>query len=539
MTPIRKTTIFLCGVALLPMMIHWASCPSDALAQPGPNGLPTGLPHYVDSTLSSGIDFTHHDGPPLPGMLPTEQSRYGAGAAVEDYDRDGDLDVYLVDSAGHANRLYRNRGDGTFEDVTDLAGVGDTGFGHMALFLDLDGDGWMDLVVLNDSISPTAQITGTGGSRLYRNRGDGTFEDVTTGSGFAPVARILGGAAAGDYDRDGDLDLVVTSWFDWSIALYRNEGGFVFTDVTDAAGLRTSATFVSAWTPLFVDLDSDGRQDLFVAVDYFEDYAFRNRGDGTFEPMTIDTSVGNDMGIASGDFDGDGDIDLYTTNITLPGDDVCCNWLYRNDGTGSFENVAADYELNDTGWAWGTAFFDADLDGDLDLAAVNGWLQPQWVTAGKLFVQGADGSFADRTDECGFGRVGDSRSLVPFDADRDGDLDLLVTDVYGAAVLHENRTERPAGTGWLTVRLEGRRSNPHAIGARVVVRSGSDLQTREIVAGGSFYAGPPLEAHFGLPNAPDELIIRWPSGLVQRLQSPPTEQVLTLTEPAGGFGRPH
>lgn len=504
---------------------------------PGPGLDDADRLRFEDATARAGIDFVHHDSRPLPGLLPSEQSRFGAGAAAADYDRDGDLDLYLVDGLDRPNRLYRNRGDGTFEDVTQEAGVGDTGFGHMALFLDLDGDGFDDLVVLNDATGSTQSVLdGHLFSQLYRNRGDGTFENVSRGSGFEPVVRILGGATAGDYDHDGDLDLLLTSWFDFELYLYRNDGGFVLTDVTGAAGLRLPETFVPHWTPLFVDVDGDGWQDLFGAVDFQPDWFFRNERDGTFQYVAGMYHVGNDMGVAAGDIDEDGDLDLYTTNITgREPAGAGGNWLYANllpDGW--FRDEAPQYGITDTAWGWGVAFLDADLDGDLDLAAVNGWQQPEWVTPSNLFVNLGGGTFEDRAERCGFAHVGNSRSLLPFDADGDGDLDLVVTDVWGPAFLYVNTSDL-AGRGSLRVSLEGTRSNPNGVGARVVVDTGDRVQVREIVAGGSFYAGPPLEAHFGLGRHAVARSVRivWPSGTSQHLRDVPSGS-LRLREPRAG-----
>lgn len=486
---------------------------------------------FADRTVASGLQHALREGAqPLAGLVPFEQSRWGAGAAVADYDRDGDLDVYFLAHHGHPNRLFQNDGAGHFTDVTDVAGGGDLGWGRTALFVDLDGDGWDDLVVVNDCDSdPTFPQT-----MIYENRA-GVFHPRKE-TGIDTIVRTVGGATAGDYDHDGDIDLFVTSWFDANIYLLRNEGDFTFSDATPFSGLWQLQTLVSHWTPVFVDVDNDGWQDIFCAVDFSDDYLFLNNHDGTFSFHPTLYHQGNDMGVAVGDYDWDGDVDLYTTNITQDTDPFdCCNWLYQNDGSGNFVNVAPRVGVRDTRWGWGTSFFDADLDGDLDLVAVNGWFQPVWTYPAQFFVN-ERGRFSEQAAHVGLDHVGDSRTVIPFDADGDGDLDILITDVLSKAAYYENLGHSTTSGGqrsraWLRVRLRGSVSNPNGVGAKVSAITGGVTRTHEIVAGGSFYAGPPLEAHFGLGKAREvTLEIRWPSGIVQTVGPIAPNQVITVVE---------
>ncbi|MCA8960226.1 MAG: CRTAC1 family protein, partial [Planctomycetes bacterium] len=438
---------------------------------------------------------------------------------------DGDLDVYLVTHLGRPNRLFRNDG-GVFTDVTTSAGVGDLGWGHMALFLDLDDDGFDDLVVFNDAVPPMV-----GGSlEVYENLGNGSFLRRTA-TGLDAVIPIIGGATAADYDHDGDLDLYVTGWLDNSNYLYRNDDDFIFTEVTDAAGLRILETLVPHWTPIFADLDGDGWSDLFGAVDFAEDYLFINQADGTFQHAPIVTSVQNDMGIAIGDYDQDGDLDLLTTNITDTTSPAgCCNWLYQNDGAAGFTNVADTAGVADSAWGWGAWFFDADLDTDLDLVTVNGWIQPGWQGPAQFFLNEGPGVFSEMAARVGADHAGNSHALIPFDADDDGDIDLLILDAWARATFYENET---SGTRhWLRVSLSGRASNRNGVGARVLATlPGGPTLLREIVVGGSFYAGPPLEAHFGLGAATSvDLTIQWPSGHVQELLGVAADRRITVVE---------
>ena len=503
--------------------------------------LPTAAPgqfpvRFRDATATSGIDFVHHDAPPVPPLFDGQNTRFGVGAAVADFDRDGDHDVYICDSFGWPNQLYRNNGDGTFEEIGAAAGVASLGYGHMALWVDLDADGWDDLVVLNDNSPHDPTFPG---SQLYRNNGDGTFSEVTAGSGFAPVDPTFGGMTAGDYDRDGDVDLLVVGWYDFTVWLYRNDGGFLFTDVTDEAGVRPDRERFQ-WTPIFADLDGDGWQDIYVAVDFDEDYLLHNNGDGTFSDVSAQAGtlhVANDMGVAVADFDHDLDLDIYTTNIT--GGEECalpagCNMLYVNDGSGHFSDGTAEHGLGDTRWGWGVWFFDADLDGHRDLLAVNGWTQPEWHDGAYFFYNRRGQAFIETARRARVDHAGNTRGLVPLDLDGDGDVDFLTFDVLGPATVYENVTPRRGH--YLIVEARGRTSNRNGIGARVYVTTGGMTQMHEITAGGSFYAGPPLEAHFGLGSAErvDEVRVVFPSGAESTLTDVEGDRRLRVVEPTGG-----
>jgi hypothetical protein len=487
---------------------------------------------FVDATAACGLAHVHHDAPPVPPLLPGQNTRFGIGAAVGDYDRDGDHDVYLPDSFGHPSRLFRNDG-GTFTDVTEAAGVGDLGMGHMALFVDLDNDGFADLVVVNDCSDQSALFPC---SQIYRNGGDGTFTNVTKGSGFAPVEPTMGGLAAGDYDRDGDLDLIAVGWFTSTRNLYRNEGGFRFTDATDDADAVVPGDR-DQWTPLFVDADADGWLDVFCAVDFSEDYLIRNQGDGTFTDWSEEANtlhVANDMGVAYADFDGDGDVDLYTTNISGdkqwedPDGD---NYLYVNDGTGRFEDAAGEYGVGDTRWGWGTWFFDADLDGDLDLLAVNGWTQPEWITPATFF-RNDGGAYVEAAAESGIAHDANSRGLTPLDLEGDGDVDFIIGDVLGPVAVYENRTPR-GDNRWLVVTAEGTESNRDGIGSIVDVTAGGVARRAWILAGGSFYSAPPLEAHFGLGavETVERIEVTFPSGRRAVIEDVGPDQRVHVLEP--------
>lgn len=463
------------------------------------------------------------DPPQIASIKRINQKNMGNGAAVGDYDSDGDLDIYVLRQSGFSNRLFRNDltgGSRIFTDVTAVAGVGDLGLSRTAQFADLDSDGWDDLVLLNDEIE--------GGpypfSKIYRNNGDGTFTDVTAGSGFFPFGLIKGGMCLGDYDGDGVVDIHVSLWlmevgsgaprFAGRNYLYRNLGDFQFEDVTFSSGLGLFQR--DSFSCVFADFDNDRDADLYVAVDHTSDAYYRNNGDGTFTDNTVAvaaTHTGNDMGIAVFDFDNDGDLDIYSTNITDPAGALGTtqfNTLLVNQlaetGSLAFVDQAATRGVRNTYWGWGTEFIDADNDSDLDLYAVNGFDEyvalfgTQLVdTPEVLFSNDGAGQF---TGSAGTGAdfIADARAAIAFDYNLDGRQDLLVTSILDPLVLLENRT-LVAGH-WLSVELIGRcGDNADALGGRVYVTY-DQTQMREILAGGSYLSGRPFALHFGLGSDP-------------------------------------
>lgn len=493
---------------------------------------------FSEVTAQSQIDFVHHD----PDLGVFDNSWWvGTGAAIADYDLDGDLDVYLVDSFGWPNQLYRNNGDKTFTNVTEESGLGDTGGGSMGLFVDLDNDGDPDLVVANNTDSIYGTLTP---AQLFRNDGAGPFTNVTDGSGFEPQGILVGGMAATDYNQDGLLDLYVVYWDHNSDApynyLYRNDGDLKFTDVTALVGLDATNTQVRTWTPVFVDLDGDGLQDLYAAVDFDANYMFRLDFDGVdyvFTDVSAEADiqhVGNDMGVAVGDCNGDGLVDLFSTNITFepPNELERTNAFYINQGFPEpFTEEAVDRGVWQSYWGWGTVFFDAELDGDLDIFSVGGRPVDYYGDKpGQLFVNDGSGFYEDLGAEAGADLVGDSRGLVAFDYDADGDQDLLIVNVLTPVALLENVSTH--NHHWLTVRPIGQVGNRDAIGAKMWLTADGATQFREVMSGTSFYASMPSEQNFGTGEATivDQLRIDWPGGATTEMVNVPVDQVLTVTE---------
>lgn len=515
----------------------------------------------VDVTTAKGVNFRGRYGKIIAEteMGNVMQRNMGNGAAVGDFNRDGYLDIYLLGQAGLPNQLYRNDADPSdgrrrFTNVTEEAGVGDLGLSRAAHFADLNGDGWLDLALFND-VDPEGRLPK---SRLYYNRGDGTFQDVTTNSGFDPVGYLVGGATLSDFDLDGDLDIFVSFWtmelganiqgttgrssLPGSNTMYRNNGGFNFTNVTELIGLGGISN--DSFTAVFHDFDSDGDLDLYQAVDHRADLYFENRN-GHFVDTSVATGVthvGNDMGIAVADVDGNGLLDLFITNVFDPqenfGNKPRGNTLLMAETSLSgirFSDKVSTYNVLDTGWAWGTSFVDIDLDGDLDLYTVQGfdefvsiYSRSLYDRNSVLFLNDGTGAF-DSTRGAGCEVGGDQRALVAFDYDRDGDVDLLITQVGLDVILLENRTY---SRNWLTVKLDG--ENGRGSGARVDLTVAGRKTSQLVMHGASYLAGPPLEAYFGLGNASkaDEIRVTDVHGGSFVLYNVNANQIVTIHIPA-------
>jgi hypothetical protein len=488
---------------------------------------------FQDVSSSAGI-AVRHELLEEPGSL---TQRVQAGVAVGDYDRDGLPDVFIATGNALPQALLRNRGDGSFEDVGERAGVALEHFnGAGPLFFDYDGDGFPDLFLgATDQERPV----------LFHNTADGRFEDVTEASGL----ELLGGtvsATAGDYDGDGFLDLFLSHWGEvrGTCHLWRNVAGKRFECQDEASGMPSFAldAIDRSFTANFADLDDDGHQDLLITSDFGTSRVLRNLGDGRFEAQSSAViSDENGMGAALGDYDGDGKVDWFVTSIwdadgVTEGDwGTTGNRLYRGLGNGSFEDATDAAGVREGDWGWSACFADLNNDGALDLAHVTGWPQgsPQFRdTPARLFVNVGDGSFREQAAELGFAEHGDGRALACFDYDLDGDVDLLVMNNGGPARLWQNVGGRASGA-YLSIVLEDRAPNTHAIGAQLKLRVGGREQTRLVRAGSNYAAQDAAEAHFGLGNATsvESLQVTWPDGEQTTLRNLEANQRLTLSRP--------
>jgi hypothetical protein len=487
------------------------------------------------------------------------QANMGNGAAVGDYNGDGFLDVLLLGQAGRHTKLFRNdpgpNGTRHFTDVTDQAGLGNvTSNARVAQFVDLAGTGRPDIVIASDW---SAGAPG-GPSQIFRNNGDGTFTDVTAGSGFDPSGYLVGGMAFADYDGSGRPSIYLSYWTDELGAgspatdivqgtwpghnrLYRNLGNYHFQDVTDQA--FGGEYHADSFTAVFAPFTSSGRPDIYQANDHRPDRFYRNNGDGTFTDTSAASGLsrkGNSMGVATS-IRPDGGLQLFITNITDPSGLFGSN-LGNTLMSGSqdsqgihFTDSAAQAGVLDTAWGWGSSFVDMNGDGAPDLYTVQG--MHQFVgdqsahlanATSTLFLGDPTGRHFTPATDSSCDVPGDQRSLVVFDYDRDGAPDLLVTQVNGPTLLLHNNT---TGRHWLTVAPTG--PGDPGIDARITVRAGGHSTTQLLLAGGSYLAGPPREAYFGLGVATtaDEVRIDWADGQHSNLRSVKTDQVLRVSRP--------
>lgn len=498
---------------------------------------------FVDVTASAGVSYVHD----FSGELDMHDPRaLGGGVAIGDFDADGWLDIYAVAGSAGTNHLFRNLGDGTFEDVgaaarVDLAGVNSSG----PIFADIDGDGWLDLLVLAN-VADGEELP----VRLFENQGNGRFSNKTSATGLEFTQATSFSAALADIDRDGDLDLFVTHWGSFSIApptemLWRNDGDFVFTDITGAAGFdyRFHPQMLGldwTFTPNFADINSDGWPDLLLVNDFGTSQIFMNDGDGTFTETTspvIDDE--NGAGAAIGDYDNDGDLDWFVTGVSDPlgiqdgneGEGDSGNRLYQNQGDGTFVDVTDAAGVREGDWGRGASFGDLNLDGWLDLYMVNGMGQiedgPGWAyfigDPAKAWISERNGSFLERGVSLGVADVGMGRGTVLFDLDRDGDLDIFNQNVTEESVLYRN--DLTDGDHFMVLRLIGENGNREAVGARVRVSAGGMTQMREFRNGSGFVSATAVEAHFGLGDAEvvDELEIVWPDGSISVVEDVPAD----------------
>jgi enediyne biosynthesis protein E4 len=525
---------------------------------------------FTDVTTQTGITFSHVWSTDKKYIL---ESMSG-GVAVLDFDNDGLYDVYFVNSPTVAaasdarsarSELWRNKGDGTFVDVTEKAGVGYPGWGMGAISGDFDNDGWDDLYV-----------TCYGPNHLYRNNHDGTFADVTQKAGVGDP-RWSTGAALADYDGDGWLDLFVANYVDVRLdalpefgkgkfcefhgipvqcgprglpgsgdSLYHNRGDGTFEDVSKKAGVADPDGrfgMGAVWS----DFDGDGRQDLYVANDAGANYLYKNNGNGTFTDVALQagTALSEDgkeqgsMGVAVGDYDHSGRWSIFVTNFS---DEY--NALYRSDKAFQFTDASFTSRTarrNNSFVGWGTHFFDYDNDGWIDLLVVNGHVYPQVERAGAatpyaqpklLFRNNRNGTFTDVTSTSGAAltKRAVSRGSAAVDLDNDGDLDVVINNLDGApTVLRNDGGNRQ---NFLVIDLEGRTSNRSAVGAVVTVRAGNLLQRGTRQSGDSYLSHSDARLHFGLETQTkvDSIEVRWPSGTVQRFGEMPVNSFVKIVE---------
>src|SRR6478672_7852766 len=544
--------------------------------RPQPRGKPSGRPfqaRFTDVAKAAGLT--------APIVYGGSDSKsyiievVGSGIAWLDFDNDGWLDLFVLGGtrldgppANATNRLYRNNRDGTFVDVTADAGLTRTGWASAVTVGDYDNDGFDDLF-----------ITYYGQNVLYHNNGDGTFTEVTERAGLRqPATRYGSGCCWVDYDRDGHLDLFVANYLNttleklpkpgensdctWkgvpvncgprglppgSVQLFHNNGDGTFTDVSKASGV-SAASGSYPMTVVAADYDNDGWPDIYVACDSTPSWLFRNQHNGTFREEGLERGVALSedgleqagMGVGVGDYDLDGNLDIFKTHFA---DDT--NVLYHNDGKGNFDDVTTRSGLGvETRYVgWGAGVVDLDNDGNPDLFVATGSVYPEvekrlpaypFRTPRLVFRSLGDGRFEELIEEAGSGISAPhaSRGCAFGDFDNDGDMDILVSNMNEPPSLLRN--DVTGKNHWLKVLLVGVQTNRSAIGSRVTARYGSRRQAQEVSAQSSFYSTNDRRLHFGLgTESSADLTIRWTNGATEAIPKVAADQLVVIREGAG------
>jgi len=501
----------------------------------------------------------------------------GTGVAIFDYDNDGWPDIFIVNGtrlegfpSGQAptSHLYRNNHDGTFTDVTVKAGLNASGWGQGVCVGDYDNDGWEDLYV-----------TYYGNNRLYRNQG-GVFTEVGEKAGVAGSGKAWGtGCAFVDYDRDGQLDLIVSNYVDFDLAsapapgeratciwkgvpvmcgprglpgakniLYHNRGDGTFEDVTKKARIdQTDGHY--AFSVSTLDFDEDGWPDIFIACDSTPSILYHNNHDGTFTDVAVTAGAAFNedgreqagMGSTIADYNGDGHLDIFKTNFS---DDT--STLYRNNGDGTFTDAtaAAGLGLYTQYLGWGTMFFDFDNDGWPDLILVNGHVYPEvdsqhlgssYKEPRILYHNNGDGTFTDISANAGAGitTAASSRGVAVGDLWNDGKMSAVVSNMNAAPSLLVNQIRSP--NHWIAIHTVGAKSNRDGIGARIRVKTASRILVDEVRSGSSYNSNSDMRVHFGLgPATKIEWVeVRWPSGITERFTGLAVDTIHTVKEGSG------
>ncbi len=533
-------------------------------------------------------DIAEHAGLSVPTIYGgLEQKRYiietnGCGVAFIDYDNDGWMDVLVLSGTRlegfprgkePTNKLYRNNRNGTFTDVTDKAGLRRSGWASSVCVGDYDNDGYDDLF-----------ITYWGQNVLYHNNGNGSFADLTQKAGLSTKGTRWGsGCTFVDYDRDGNLDLFVANYLKFDLAnasepgkganctwkgvpvncgpkglptdtnlLFHNNGDGAFTDVSASSGVSKVQGRYSM-TATTLDYNNDGWPDIYVACDSTASTLYRNNHDGTFTDVSLEAGCAYSedgqaqagMGVATGDYDGDGLLDIFKTHFS---DDLPA--LYQNSGRGFFEDASRAAGFDHTRYVeWGAGMVDFDNDGWPDILIATGSVYPEVEKIFKeyphrgprlVYQNLRNGRFREVTARMGPGvsTPKSSRGCAFGDFDNDGDIDVLIMNMNEPPLLLRNEyiSQRSHGTNnWLKLRLVGTKSNRSAIGARVLLRTGSQLQAQEVTSQSSYYSHNDWRLHFGLGQneKADVIEIRWPGGFTETLRDVPANQIVLIKEGSG------
>jgi len=520
---------------------------------------------FRNVTAQTGIKFKHFDGHSGRRYIMEPMS---AGVAILDYDSDGDMDIYFLNgapfkgdkaAASPKNALYRNDGKLKFTDVTQKAGVGDTGYGLGVAVGDYDNDGYPDIYVNN-----------YGPNVLYRNNGDGTFANVTAKAGVSAGRQVGAGANFLDIDADGDLDLFVANYVVFSEerlvahkvsgypiypgpmdypptanTLYRNEGDGTFKDITAESGIGEHKG--KGMGTVCADYDNDGDTDIIVANDEWANFLFENDGKGKFKEVGLTAGLAYDldgkaqssMGFACGDYNNDGRLDLHATSYQQE-----LATLYKNSDGGFFDDVTRVTKAGSGTLSyvtWGNGFADFDNDGDRDIFIACGHIQPNvekfddigsYNARNIVMMNTGKGEFTNVSAQCGDGLAVKlpSRGAALGDMDNDGDMDAVIVNSRREPTILRN--DSAGGNHWIQIRLRGVKSNRDGVGARVKVVSGDLTQVEEVHSGQGYQSHYGMRLHFGLGKLDkiDRVEVRWIGGGTDVLKNVRVDQILKITE---------
>ena len=510
---------------------------------------------FVDVTETVGLSYAVRPVEP-DGDGDTAARLVDGGLALVDIDGDRSPELYVAHGGGEPGRLFSWDGR-RFAARANNGGIEPTVPDRAGYFIDLDDDGAADFLSIHRR-----------GAQAFRNDGTGRFEEMPDPFPVGSANSDLYSMAAGDYDRDGDLDLFFAQWGKLSDGLnapfhylWRNDGRGRFEDITDIVPIRTvkqpglTTPIEVSFTPTFSDIDGDGDPDILLAGDFGTGQVLRNEGGRRFVDIrdAVITDE-NGMGAAVGDFDRDGDMDWFVTSIHDPegrsGEGPTGNRLYRNRGDGRFEDATDAAGVRAGGWGWGACFADFDNDGHVDIFHTNGYgvteaghygLAEEYIRKyaefvddpSRLFMANGDGTFTERSSELGIRHTSQGRGAVCADYDGDGRVDILIANHNAAPTVYRNVLE--TANGWLAIDLEGRHANPLAVGARVTVLTDRGRQVQEVRLGGAYLSQAPTTLHFGLGPDPGvrAIEVSWPgpASRVTRIDNVHVDRRLTISQP--------
>ncbi|WP_297818024.1 CRTAC1 family protein [uncultured Paraglaciecola sp.] len=508
---------------------------------------------FSDVSRSAGLCYT-----PSSSNIDSPTSRMAGGIAVSDYNGDGLLDFYVSHGRDGHGRLFRQTSDHRFVELTEQAGIASTSISRGAAFMDINLDGWPDLISTQD---------GPNWLQIFANNGDGSFTDITQSTGIN-LTKPAFSVAAGDYDLDGDLDLFFAHWLTNNTDnpleyLWQNQGDSSFIDDSQTLEIRTiKGTFLAenraaemeySFTPIFADINNDRYPDMLLTGDFNSSQILVNNNGVGFVDMTTDVFTDKaGMGAAVADYDNDGDLDWFVSAI---GDPIANNVefaaysgnrLYQNQGMGDFIDATNEAGVRQAYWGWGSCFADFNNDGYQDLFVVNGYdgLSEEDSARGiytifndnpaVLYINNGDNTFTERATELGAVHTQMGRGLACFDYDRDGDQDMFIANSGAAPTILRNN-HFAQGQHFLNIRLQGLATNPQAVGARVYITVVDEERMIELQLGNNYLSQNPVEAHFGVGSAQqiESVRIEWPGlgGDITEMENVAVDQFLVIPHP--------